>query len=423
MENNSENIQGQQTNFSENSLNFKMILGKFMAFLPFFILSIIISLVIAFLVNRYATPRYALKATLLIKDKSRGAFDGAESFLQGSSLLMQSKNIENEIGILKSRSLVEKTLENLNFTVSYFGEGNIKKTEIYENPPFIVEIDTNHFQTYDLPIFVTFKENNQVEISSNGKTGRVLIPYNEQVVDGMLNGKIEKSTFDLNTFFELKNLKIKITLFDKKLINQNDNKYFFTLSTNTSLVKRYADKFSIKTINKQSSIVEITKETEYPEKDLTFLDALCNTYINLGLDDKALISKNTIRFIDIQLNELKDTLQNVENRILNFKTNNKILSVGEEGKVIMGKLYKLEDQKAIEQSKFKYYSYLYDYIYKNKNFKEIIAPSSMGIIDPLLNSLILKLAELYTKKITYENSMKEANPAIFEIEQNIKNIK
>jgi hypothetical protein len=79
----------------------------------------------------------------------------------------------------------------------------------------------------------------------------------------------------------------------------------------------------------------------------------------------------------------------------------------------MSKLYKLEDQKAIEQSKFKYYSYLYEYIYKNKNFKEIIAPSSLGIPDPLLNSLIVKLAELYAKKTTYENSMKEANPAIF----------
>ena len=50
----------------------------------------------------------------------------------------------------------------------------------------------------------------------------------------------------------------------------------------------------------------------------------------------------------IQLNELKDTLQNVENRLLEFKTNNKILSVGEEGKVVMAKLYKLEDQKVIE---------------------------------------------------------------------------
>jgi hypothetical protein len=56
---------------------------------------------------------------------------------------------------------------------------------------------------------------------------------------------------------------------------------------------------------------------------------------------------------------------------------------------------------------------LYEYIYKNKNFKEIIAPSSLGIPDPLLNSLIVKLAELYAKKTTYENSMKEANPAIF----------
>ena len=127
MENNKDNNTAQQSNFSDDSISLKVILGKFIAFLPFIILSIIISLSIAYLVNRYATPRYALKATLLIKDKSRGAFDGAESFLQGSSLLMQSKNIENEIGILKSRSLIEETLRKLNFRVSYNVEGNIKK--------------------------------------------------------------------------------------------------------------------------------------------------------------------------------------------------------------------------------------------------------------------------------------------------------
>jgi hypothetical protein len=204
---------------------------------------------------------------------------------------MQSKNIENEIGILKSRSLVEETLSTLNFRVSYFGEGNIKKTEIFDNPPFLVEIDTNHFQTYDLPIYVSFTSNNQVEISSNDKAGKVLVPYNETPVEGNVSGKIIKSKFNTSNVIEMENLKIKITLFDKKLINNKDNKYYFTFITNSALIKRYSDKFTVKTINKQSSIVEIAKETEYPEKDLVFLDALCNTYINQGLDDKALISK------------------------------------------------------------------------------------------------------------------------------------
>jgi uncharacterized protein involved in exopolysaccharide biosynthesis len=308
----------QQTNFTEGTLNFKVILGKFLAFLPFFIISILISLSVAYLVNRYATPKFALKTSLLIKDKGRGAFDGAESFLQGSSLLMQSKNIENEIGILKSRSLIEETLKNINLTISYYGEGKVKKSEKYKDLPFIVEIDTNHFQCYGVPIFVKFLNNNRVEISSNGKPGKVLIPYSEQSVEGV-NSSIETKNFDLAQYITLENLKIKITLLDKKLIDQTENKHYFVLNTKESLIKKYANSFAVKTINKQSSIVEITKETNYPEKDVEFLDALCRTYINMGVDDKAQISKNTMKFIDVQLNELRDTLQKCGKSLIKFQ--------------------------------------------------------------------------------------------------------
>ena len=93
----------------EGSINLKAIFGKIMAHLPYFVLSIVFALFIAFLVNRYADPKYKVTTTLLIKEKNArtGGMDGAESFLSGMSLLNSSRNIENEQGVLKSKSLVE----------------------------------------------------------------------------------------------------------------------------------------------------------------------------------------------------------------------------------------------------------------------------------------------------------------------------
>lgn len=405
-----------------SKINIKFIIGKFLAFMPFFIISISLSLLVAHLVIRYTTPIFSLKTSLLIKDKSRNTFDGAESFLQGSSLLMQSKNIENEIGILKSRNLVEQTLSNINFNISYYSEGKIKKVELYKDLPFIVELDTNHFQTYQVPIYVKFLNNNTVEISSDDKKGKVLIPYNEkEVVD--VSPKIQKKVFPINQYIETENLKFKITILNLELLKDYNNGLHFILNTKSSLISKYSGSFNVKTINKMSSIVELTKETSYPEKDIDFLNSLCQTYIQQGLDEKAQISKKTINFINLQLNDIQDTLRTIENNLLNFKTNNKIINLSEEGKLILAQLKEIESQKVLELSKFKYYSYLYDYINKNKNIKEVIAPSALGIGDPLLNSLIIKLSDLYAKKITYSNSMKEVNPAILEIDQNISNIK
>jgi hypothetical protein len=98
MDNNNQtntNIGNLASNISdEGGINFKQIIGKFLSFLPYFILSLSISLTVAFLINRYSNPAYLVKATLLIKEKnSRTGMDGADGFLQGMQLLSTIKNI------------------------------------------------------------------------------------------------------------------------------------------------------------------------------------------------------------------------------------------------------------------------------------------------------------------------------------------
>jgi uncharacterized protein involved in exopolysaccharide biosynthesis len=69
----------------------------------------------------------------------------------------------------------------------------------------------------------------------------------------------------------------------------------------------------------------------------------------------------------------------------------------------------------------------------NKGFDEVVAPSAMGIQDPLLNTILAKMIETYAKKKTLEISLKESNPMIQEtnntllvlkqtLQENLKNI-
>ena len=137
-----------------SSFNIKLVIGKLLAFLPFVLFSLFISLFVAYLANRYATPRYLIKSSILIKEKGglKNQFDGADNFLSGMSLLNQSKNLENEMGILVSRSLVTKTLEKLDFKFDYFSLGSGKRTNIYGKSPFIITLDSSHLQCYDMEI-------------------------------------------------------------------------------------------------------------------------------------------------------------------------------------------------------------------------------------------------------------------------------
>jgi tyrosine-protein kinase Etk/Wzc len=83
--NNISNFSENKTFEEEEGLNFKYLLGKALAFWPYLLLSVLVSMSIAFLVIRYSTPRYLVKTSILIKDNSRGrgSLNGADNFLQG----------------------------------------------------------------------------------------------------------------------------------------------------------------------------------------------------------------------------------------------------------------------------------------------------------------------------------------------------
>lgn len=114
----------------EESVDLKMLFIKFFRYWYFFALTIFVALVIAFLFNKYTKPVYEVKTTVLVKD------DRSSKDLIGIGIY-DMQNLQNEIGILSSYSLAERTINNLNFEITYQLEENFITTELYDKTPFI----------------------------------------------------------------------------------------------------------------------------------------------------------------------------------------------------------------------------------------------------------------------------------------------
>ncbi len=405
----------------EGGLNFKTIIGKFLAFIPYFIVSILISIFIAFLINRYSNPQYRVQATLLIKEKNArgGGMDGAESFIQGMQLLNTSKNIENEQGILKSKSMVEETIRNLDFGISYFAEGSVRKVDLYGRLPFLIQLDSNHLQCRNSYINIKFLVNGKVECWIE-EVGEVFVPVTGDFVQNIKTK--QKWTFNTNEQIISDYFSFKINVIDPKILNNNEAVYSVKLNQFDQLVSQYFNKYTSKPINKLASILEINNEGPYPEKEKAFINQLCNTYIQQGMDDKNRVTQKTILFIDNQLKSISDTLGQVEDQLQYFRTNNKIVDLSASGKQIMGNVLELETQKSEQNLKNKYYTYLEDYVRNSNPLDQLIAPSIMGVSDPILISVLQKMIELYAKKKTLEMSYQKDNPLLREAENNLINL-
>ncbi len=100
--------------------------------------------------NWYKTPVYAVTAKLLVKDET----GGKDKLLQQMDVDAGDKNIENEIEIFRSHNLLAKTLNQLDFDVSYFLIGNVKVSEVYTDCPFKIQVGVLDFGAYYQPFFV-----------------------------------------------------------------------------------------------------------------------------------------------------------------------------------------------------------------------------------------------------------------------------
>jgi hypothetical protein len=204
----------------ESNINFKTIIGRFLGYLPYFIISLVLAISIAYLVNRYTPIKYSVKAQFLIKDKgNRGGLDGMEGFLQGMQLINTSKNVENEIGLMKSRIMIEETIKNCDFNITYYGLGKIKNQDLYPNQPFVVLIDSNHAQSYDIYYKIKFTTLESIEIEIEPKDPKVLclIPSSNQILNVPLLG--HKNTYKTNQIIETANFRFKILITNPELIN------------------------------------------------------------------------------------------------------------------------------------------------------------------------------------------------------------
>ncbi len=115
---------------SINNINIEKILSKIFAYWPIFIISIIIALAIAYIQLRYATPVYKVDASVLVKD-DKASTGGDAMVLQELGFNTGVGRIDNEVEILKSRTLMKRVVRKSNLNFRYYAPGRLKITEIY----------------------------------------------------------------------------------------------------------------------------------------------------------------------------------------------------------------------------------------------------------------------------------------------------
>ena len=400
----------------EEQIDLKELVFKYLKFWPYIVFCAFLGVFCAFLVNRYATPIYNIEASILVNEEPSNTLGG--DIFESAGLSIPKSNVENEIGILKSYTLAFEALDALNFNVFYFKDGFVKKTEIYGNSPFLIEADWKHPQLVRGMFSIR---------KINDKTFRLDIIEEEFSVFSPLDPHYKTRATVLNNivgeyafgeWIRGDHYKFKIS----DLSAENEEEIFFHLTDSYSLANSFKNNLQVSPLNKTATILTLSLELNHRKKAEEYVNKLMEVYLERELLEKNQSAANTVFFIDQQLSGITDSLSYIEDRLESYRSTNNVFNLTEEGTVIFQRLEELEKERAQINLSLRYYQTLIEYL-NNEQLDDLVAPSVIGIQDPLLNALVINLAELQSERVRLTATFSEETPAVREVSSRIRNTK
>ena len=387
-----------------------------------FIASIVLALFLAYVINRFTIPVYKISSSVLIKeDTKRSSGPDVNDFLN-SSLLRVDQNFQNELWVLKSTTVAEQTIKNLDLSVNYYHRNGFQYIEAYKQLPFRILYLKNHFQPINARFYITFLNKDYFFIEAESRNTKF---YNFE--KNQFTFKKDSWQFSKNASFgeliETDDLSFIVEKDTSQVLNKTAQYYEFEFKDVPSLVADFKDKIKFNVIGKAATVVEISLKNESVAKGVDIVNELMHVYSVQNLDRKNHIARITIDYIEKQLNEISDSLSRTEDNLQHFRSSNQLLNINEQATGISAQYTDLQNKQAELVTRKKYYDYVSDYLYKNNSFSNIIVPASMGIPDPLLNNLMSELIAAQSQQSNLINNNQEKNPLVQKLEIQIENIK
>lgn len=353
-------------------ISVKDFLMRYVRYLPLFIFSIAIALIIAYAYLRYSTPLYSARATMLIKtDKSSPGlgkeFD--EVYFTGGR-----GNVTNEIEILKSLTLAKRVAASLNLQKKYYVKGNIKTTLSYPLGPVSLSIVKLADSTKPIGFEINIVNENEFTFA------------NAPAVKYRFGQPFEQPG---GTFVIAKNA----ALFD----NLHYKDHILTWEPLESAAFNVLGGLGVAPVKDQSNILSVTYLGTHPQLGKDILNQLMEEYSKQNVEDKNQTAARTVSFVNERLNLITRELGDVEKDLQKYKQQNNVVNLESQSQLYLSTQSDLDKQSSQLEVQKHILGYLQEYMGNEQNKFEVV-PTSLGIEDATLNDLIRMYNELQLKR-------------------------
>ena len=394
-----------KTNTKEDSIN--DIISGYTRYWFYFLISILLSGVLAAMFLRYANPIYSSSSTIIIKDEKSGGGAAELAALTDLSFFsnFSSSKIDSELTILESKTLIAAAVESLGLNVSYFNQGTFKTTELYQYKPFVVKF-SNVSKTQVVPQL-------EIKIQKNQRFS-LLVVDTETTIENAQFGEIYSLPFaDIVLLPNQSNASLLESFIEKNILVE--------YKTIESVASSFSSNLELIHDGKNGEVVQLNLSSPKPLKAENFLNELVYQYNLDARKDKSQIAKKTAEFIDSRLEIITKELDTVERNKELFKTNNRLTDIDTEAALVLENSNEFSKRQVDLLANIEVVTSYLTYVQNTSPFE--LLPTIIGTDSQNISVGITSFNALITERQKLLASSTISNPVVKNLELQIKDLK
>ena len=338
------------------------ILQKYTNRWPLFLLSLVLTFSISFGYLYFKTPQYEASSSVLVKDDRKNSGLNETALFEDLGILMGRGNLDNEIEVFKSRSLMKGLVKKFRLNVSILEKHQPTHIDHYPNYPFSVNVLFS--DSLSIPQVSQFSiqilNNQTYKLESEKDNISEIYLFGTKVSNSSGSFTIEPSSAFLNAHI--------------------GKTFLVSLTNEDAAISAYQKKLKVEAVNNKANVIRLSLTDPVPARAVNMLNALVLERRQIEVEDNNLAARNTAAFIQERILLLNEELSEVENTAQDYKTGNKLVDLPTESNLFLSSANETEKQSSEAYIQLKIGEYIIDYLNKHPQATELI-PANLGIAD------------------------------------------
>lgn len=397
----------QENNIDE--IDIRELLMKMLRKWYVFVAAFIVCVSLAVLYIIITPSEYSTTSSMLVRSDNTMGFLSSSLSGPASSLLDQAKAVDDEMEIMRSKTILGEMIDRLDLHTDIFYKKQFGVyRELYHNSPLQIIHPEGYLSSMRGVLEIK---------AAKKKKGGWKFEFKHTYLSE--ETEYECETDNLSSPVETPWGKFAFVEHPEYIDPDYQNyKLKFITRTRKSNIERYAELITVALTNKKTNVMTISMTGENAAKSEAIINTMVELYELDALKDKNETAVKMTDFITRRLVLLEEELSVVEQKVEEYRTKNNLADLSAQSKAVIESVSDYDKQVTLIDLQYTLVSDIENYVINSKEGD--LLPSNTGVEDQTLANLIVSYNNQVLEYQRITRSTNESNPYVSQLKTKIE---